>query len=187
MGHTIKGQSPGKYRSSATRRPSGLSPIPESPERALRRWNQLRQAVKRRSQMLRNQQRTANLALLRQVRELNAATAKEEAFYKSQMTRLENQARNLGALGDPNFLDAKRTQRAVYKKHLAQLHRLRNRVVDELVRNSTSSAIRRKLYANGIKRGRHGTSQNNWQNWTNKLWHETEQRARASQFFTPKK
>ena len=187
MGRTIKGQSPRQYLPSATRRPSGLSPIAESPERARRHWNKLRQAVKRHSEMMRNHQRTANLALLAQVRELDAATAKAQAFYKAHMKRLENQAVKLGALSDPNYLNAKKLQRAVYKKNMAQLRNVRNHVVRELARNSMSSAIRRKLYANGIKRGRHGTSQNNWQNWTNKLWHETEQRARASQFFTPKK
>jgi hypothetical protein len=35
----------------------------------------------------------------------------------------------------------------------------------------------------GIERGRHGTSEPNWQNWTNKLWHLTEKRNKVNQFF----
>ena len=46
MGHTIKNQSPYKYRPSATRRASGLSPVRESSENALKLWNKLRQQVK---------------------------------------------------------------------------------------------------------------------------------------------
>jgi hypothetical protein len=49
MGHTIKGQSP-----SATRRVSSLSPINERSENAMKRWNKLRQSVKRTSQIKRN-------------------------------------------------------------------------------------------------------------------------------------
>ena len=54
MGHTIKGQHPGTYRPSVGRRPSGLSPINETRENAMRRWNRLRQSVRRRSQIQRN-------------------------------------------------------------------------------------------------------------------------------------
>jgi hypothetical protein len=54
MGHTIKGQTPREYRPSATRRASGLSPINEGRENARRRWNRLRQSVKRASQIQRN-------------------------------------------------------------------------------------------------------------------------------------
>ena len=54
MGHTIKGQWPHMYRPSATRRASGLSPINEGRENARRRWNRLRQSVKRASQIQRN-------------------------------------------------------------------------------------------------------------------------------------
>jgi hypothetical protein len=46
MGHDIKKQSSSKYRPSATRRASGLSPIRESSENALKRWNKLRQHIK---------------------------------------------------------------------------------------------------------------------------------------------
>ena len=46
MGHTIKGQRPSEYRPSATRRASGLEPINESRENALKRWNKLRQQIK---------------------------------------------------------------------------------------------------------------------------------------------
>jgi pyruvate dehydrogenase complex dehydrogenase (E1) component len=54
MGHTIKGQLPHMYRPSTTRRVSGLSPINERRENARRRWNSLRQTVKRASQIQRN-------------------------------------------------------------------------------------------------------------------------------------
>lgn len=53
MGHTIKGQTPRQYRPSATRRASSLSPIIEN-SNARKRWNLLRKAVKRMSQMERN-------------------------------------------------------------------------------------------------------------------------------------
>ena len=53
MGHKIKDQSPRHYRPSATRRPSGLSPINER-SNAQKRWNKLRQSVKRISQIQRN-------------------------------------------------------------------------------------------------------------------------------------
>lgn len=46
MGHMIKNQSPYKYRPSATRRASGLSPVRESSENALKRWNKLRKYIK---------------------------------------------------------------------------------------------------------------------------------------------
>ena len=52
MGHRVKGQTPREYRPSATRPPSGLSPIAERNARML--WNRLRQIVRRRSQMQRN-------------------------------------------------------------------------------------------------------------------------------------
>jgi len=42
----IKNQSPYKYRPSATRRASGLSPVRESSENALKRWNKLRKYIK---------------------------------------------------------------------------------------------------------------------------------------------
>ena len=48
MGHTIKGQSPYKYRPSATRRASGLETIAES------RWNKLRKQIKKIVQLERN-------------------------------------------------------------------------------------------------------------------------------------
>ena len=54
MGHNIKGQTPCRYRPSATRRPSGLSPVNEARENAQKRWNKVRQAVKARSQIQRN-------------------------------------------------------------------------------------------------------------------------------------
>jgi hypothetical protein len=52
MGHTIKGQSPYKYRPSVARRASGLSPINEG--NARKRWNKLRQSVKAHSKIQRN-------------------------------------------------------------------------------------------------------------------------------------
>ena len=54
MGHTIKGQTPREYRPSATRRASGLSPINESRENALKRWNKLRQQIKSVTRLERN-------------------------------------------------------------------------------------------------------------------------------------
>ena len=41
MGHRIKGQRPSKYRPSATRRPSGLSPIREVNENFAKVWRTL--------------------------------------------------------------------------------------------------------------------------------------------------
>jgi hypothetical protein len=45
MPHALKGQSAKRYRPSATRRNSGLSPIAE--RRAVELWNKVRQAVKK--------------------------------------------------------------------------------------------------------------------------------------------
>lgn len=39
MGHRIKGQRPSRYRPSATRRPSGLSPVREVNENFIKTWN----------------------------------------------------------------------------------------------------------------------------------------------------
>jgi len=172
MGWTIKGQTPGQYRPSSTRRPSKLSPINERSNTAVKRWNKLRQSVQANSQRLRNA-RNKNIQLLKFVRELNKATDKARQAHESQMNRLQKQARALNAERDPNYANARRYAINVHKKHLAKLHGARNKVVNELIRNSTSSRIRQNLFAQGIKRGRHGTSQNNWQNWTNKLWHMT--------------
>ena len=188
MGHTIKGQSPRHYRPSATRRPSGLSPINEK-SNAQKRWNKLRQAVRPASQTMRNlrvQEAAAkrrNAKLLRLVTELNRNWAKATATHEAQKKRLHNQAKAMNALHDPNYVNAQNTALKIYKKHLAALHGARNMVVSELVRNATSSQIRRNLYAMGIERGRHGTSEPNWQNWTNKLWHLTEKRNKLNQFF----
>ena len=46
MGHTIKGQTPRKYRPSATRRASGLNSINETHENALKLWKKLRNHLK---------------------------------------------------------------------------------------------------------------------------------------------
>jgi hypothetical protein len=46
MGHLIKGQRPREYLPRTTRRASGLSPIRESSENALKRWNKLRRYIK---------------------------------------------------------------------------------------------------------------------------------------------
>jgi len=172
MGWTIKGQTPRQYRPSSTRRSSGLSPINERSNTAVKRWNKLRQSVKANSQRRRNA-RNQNLQLVKFVQELNKATAKARQVHESQMNRLQKQAMALNALRDPNYVNARRSAINVHKKHLAKLHGARNKVVNELIRNSTSSQIRRNLFAQGMERGRHGTSQNNWQNWTNKLWHMT--------------
>jgi hypothetical protein len=124
-----------------------------------------------------------NAKLLRLVTELNRNWAKATATHEAQKKRLHNQAKAMNALHDPNYVNAQNTALKIYKKHLAALHGARNMVVSELVRNATSSQIRRNLYAMGIERGRHGTSEPNWQNWTNKLWHLTEKRNKLNQFF----
>jgi hypothetical protein len=188
MGHTIKGQTPYKYRPSTARRAAGLSPINER-SKAQKRWNMLRQSVKLSSQSMRNlrAQAAANRArdaqLLALVEKLNKAHEKVEKRHESQMTRLYEQAKALNALRDPNYMNATKAARNVRKKALMQLHGMRNKVVNELVRNSNSSQIRRNLFAKGMQRGRHGTSQNNWQNWPNKLWHLTERKNQLNQFF----
>jgi hypothetical protein len=46
MGHLIKGQRPREYRPSSTRRASGLSPVREPSEKALKLWNKLRKHIK---------------------------------------------------------------------------------------------------------------------------------------------
>lgn len=190
MGHTIKGQSPREYRPSATRRPSGLSPINER-SNAQKRWNKLRQAVKPASQAMRNLRaqeaaaKSRNAKLLRLVTNLNRNWAKATATHESQKKRLHNQAKAMNALRDPNYVNAQNSALKIYKKHLAALHGARNIVVSELIRNATSSQIRRNLFAMGIERGRHGTSNNSWQNWTNKLWHATELKNRVNRFLKP--
>jgi len=177
MGHTIKGQSPYKYRPSATRRASDLSPINEG--NARKSLNKLRQAVKISSASVRNlraQEAAANrqnAALLTLVQKLNKARGNMNKRHNAQKKRLYEQAKALNALRDPNYANARRAAINVHKKALVRLHGMRNQVVKELVRNATSSQIRRNLYAMGMERGSHGTSQNNWQNWTNKLWHLT--------------
>jgi chromosome segregation ATPase len=188
MGHTIKGQSPYKYRPSATRRVSGLSPINER-SNAKKRWNALRQSVRLNSQARRNlraQEAAAkrrNTKLLRLVQNLNRNWQKATERHEAQKKRLYEQAKAMNALHDRNYVNAKNAALKIYKKNMAKLHSARNMVVRELVRNATSSQIRRNLYAMGMERGRHGTSQNNWQNWTNKLWHATERKNQINQFF----
>lgn len=54
MGHTIKGQSPYKYRPSTNRRPSSLTPVNESRENATKRWNKVRQYLKSVAHLERN-------------------------------------------------------------------------------------------------------------------------------------
>jgi hypothetical protein len=127
--------------------------------------------------------RARDAQLFALVEKLNKAREKVEKQHKSQMNRLYKQAAAIGALHDPNYRNARMTAVEIHKKALRQLHGMRNKVVNELVRNSTSSQIRRNLYARGVERGRHGTSQNNWQNWTNKLWYMTELKNKTNQFF----
>ena len=188
MGHTIKSQSPRHYRPSATRRASGLSPINER-SKAQKRWNMLRQAVKISSRSMSNLRareaaaRYRDARLLALVEKLNKAHEKVEKRHESQMARLYEQAKALNALRDPNYMNATKAARNIRKKALMQLHGMRNKVVNELVRNAKSSQIRRNLFAKGMQRGRDGTSQNNWQNWPSKLWHMTERKNEANQFF----
>ena len=190
MGHTIKGQSPRRYLPSVTRRASGLSPINEL-SNAQKRWNKLRQSVKRSSQTMRNTRmkeeaaRARNAKLVALVEKLNKEREMMNKRHNSQKKRLREQALALNALHDPNYLNATRAALKVHKKALARLHSMRNMVVNELIRNSKSSQIRRNLYAKGIERGRYGTSEPNWQNWTNKLWHAIEERNRVNRFFKP--
>jgi len=190
MGHRIKGQSPREYRPSATRRASGLSPINEL-SNAQKHWNKLRQSVKRASQTMRNTRmeeeaaRARNARLLARVQKLNKNRENLNKRHNAQKKRLHAQALALNALHDPNYLNATRAALKIHKKALARLHGMRNMVVNELVRNSKSSQIRRNLYAKGIERGRYGTSEPNWQNWANKLWHATEERNRVNRFFKP--
>ena len=190
MGHTIKGQTPREYRPSATRRPSGLSPINEK-SNAQKRWNKLRQAVKPASQTMRNLRareeaaKRRNAILLALVQKLDKAREHANKHHNAQKKRLRAQAVALNALRDPNYINATKAALKVYKKDLAKLHGMRNQVVNELIRNSTSSQIRRNLFAMGIERGRYGTSEPNWQNWTNKLWHLTERRNKVNQFLKP--
>jgi hypothetical protein len=181
MGHTIKDQSPYKYRPSATRRASGLSPINEK-SKAQKRWNALRQSVKKYSQTMRTL-RTRDAKLLALVERLNTATEKVEKSHESQMTRLYKQAASIGALRDLNYLNAAKIARNIHRKALIRLHGMRNKVVNELVRNSKSSQIRRNLYERGMQRGRHGTSNPNFQNWPSKLWHLSERKNEINQFF----
>jgi|688.fasta_scaffold00248_42 hypothetical protein len=54
MGHLIKGQRPREYLPRTTRRVSGLSPVRESSENALKRWNKLRQYIKSTMKLERN-------------------------------------------------------------------------------------------------------------------------------------
>lgn len=190
MGHTIKGQSPRRYLPSVTRRASGLSPINEI-SNAQKRWNKLRQSVKRSSQTMRNTRmkeeaaRARNAKLVALVEKLNKEREMMNKRHNSQKKRLREQALALNALHDPNYLNATRAALKVHKKALARLHSMRNMVVNELIRNSKSSQIRRNLFAKGIERGRYGTSEPNWQNWANKLWHATEERNRVNRFFKP--
>ena len=62
MGHLTKGQRPGQYRPSTTRRVSGLSPINESRENIRKRWNTLVKEIK------------SSLKLERNIRAKGAAT-----------------------------------------------------------------------------------------------------------------
>jgi chromosome segregation ATPase len=188
MGRTIKDQPSYKYRPSVTRRDSGLSPINER-SNAQKRWVKLSQSVRLNSQARRNlrtQEAAAkrrNTKLLRLVQNLNRNWQKATERHEAQKKRLYEQAKAMNALHDRNYVNAKNAALKIYKKNMAKLHSARNMVVRELVRNATSSQIRRNLYAMGMERGRHGTSQNNWQNWTNKLWHATERKNQINQFF----
>jgi hypothetical protein len=127
--------------------------------------------------------RARDAKLLALVERLNTATEKVEKSHESQMTRLYKQAASIGALRDPNYLNAAKTARNIHRKALSRLHGMRNKVVNELVRNSKSSQIRRNLYEKGMQRGRHGTSNPNFQNWPSKLWHLTERKNEINQFF----
>jgi len=100
MGHTIKGQTPRQYRPSATRRASGLSPINEGRENALKRWNKLRQAVKRRSQIQRNI-RTKGAAKRGRFTVRNASPPKRKSPPKQSVSMWKNTAPGVYFVSQP--------------------------------------------------------------------------------------
>lgn len=114
-----------------------------------------------------------NAELISLARELNQAFNHFTKKHKAQMERLHANAVAMGALRNSNYREAREAALAIHKRHMASLHGKRNRLVLELIGNSRSTPTRRRLYTEGVRRGTHGTSQNNWQNWTNKLWYNT--------------
>lgn len=184
MPHLFKGQSPRQYRPSATRRASGLSPINEKSENAKKRWNVLRQSVKRYTQSLRNA-KVVNAKLVKLANYLNEARKQINEKSQKQRNRLRKEAKAMNALGNENYLAADALVRKMHKRDIAKLASMRNKLVNEIMRNSTSTQARRNLYARGIEQGRYGTSEPNWQTWANKLWHMTERKQRTAKFFTP--
>jgi len=113
----------------------------------------------------------SNAQLIALARGLNQAFNSFDEKHKAQMARLYANAVKMGALHNTNYREAREAALAIHKRHMRSLHRKRNQLVSELLRNSRSTAGRRNLYAEGMRRGNGGTSQNNWQNWTNKLWY----------------
>lgn len=115
----------------------------------------------------------SNAQLIALAKGLNQAFNKFNKHHKAQMARLHASAAAMGALHNSNYREAREEALSIHKRHMASLHRKRNQLVSELLRNSRSTAARRNLYTEGVRRGAHGTSQNHWQNWTNKLWYNT--------------
>lgn len=112
-----------------------------------------------------------NNELLKLVRKLNHNQEGLNARHKAQLNRLRGQAIELGALGNKNYLNAKELAIQFHREARQKLVKNMNKIVAELARNSTSSQIRRNLYAEGVRRGRsEGTSQEHWQTWVNKLY-----------------
>jgi hypothetical protein len=113
----------------------------------------------------------SNAQLIALANGLNQAFNKFDKKHKTQMARLHANAVAMGALGNSNYREAREEALSIHKRHMRSLHRKRNQLVSELLRNSGSTAARRNLHAEGMRRGNGGTSQNNWQNWTQKLWY----------------
>jgi len=124
-----------------------------------------------------------NTQLRNLVKKLNANQERVNKLHVNQMNRLRNQAKAMNALGDKNYLNAKEAAIKIHKKHRNALVKMRNQVVNELKRNSTSSQNRRNLYAEGINRGRYGTSNPNWQTWANILYRLTVGKKEINNFF----
>lgn len=89
MGHIIKGQRPSEYRPSATRRASGLEPVNESRENAMKHWNKLRQRIKSMVRLERNI-RTKGVATRGRFKVRNASPAKKKSPAKNSVMLNKN-------------------------------------------------------------------------------------------------
>lgn len=112
-----------------------------------------------------------NTQLMILAEKLNEAYKHLQNTHNAQKARLKIQATEMGALHNNNYREAREAALAAHKRSMRRLHPKRNQLVYELLRNYRSTPARRHLYAEGMRRAGY-TSQNNWQNWTNKLWWE---------------